>query len=263
MPSGRIRSGDVYRKLENKTTLHLALLLHDLGKGYEEDHSEVGRRIAEETAQRFALPADEAETLEFLVHRHLFMSHLGLKYDTSQPDLVSRFAQEVGSQERLDMLYLVTCADLAGVGPDVLNSWKVEVLSELYLRASRYLAAAGGAIDDVERDGERRAHLGTANARRAGRFVVRAATGRAAGKLCHANGRRPRWSTRCGGSATWRRAVVRRGAGICRIPTRSNSWQVSTKVPAARFFPAWPGHSPAIKCKSWRRRRTRWPTACC
>ncbi len=51
-----------------KRLLHLALLLHDLGKGYEEDHSEVGRRIAEETAQRFSLPPDETETLEFLVH---------------------------------------------------------------------------------------------------------------------------------------------------------------------------------------------------
>ena len=65
------------------------------------------------------------------------MSHLGLKYDTSQPQLVNRFAEEVGTQERLDLLYLVTCADLAAVGPDVLNSWKVEVLSELYVRASR------------------------------------------------------------------------------------------------------------------------------
>ena len=41
------------------------------------------------------------------------------------------------------MLYLVTCADLAAVGPDVLNSWKIEVLSELYFRASRNLRRTG------------------------------------------------------------------------------------------------------------------------
>ena len=62
----------------DKATLHLALLLHDLGKGFEEDHSEVGRRMARETAQRFRLPPDQAETLEFLVHKHLRMSHLAL-----------------------------------------------------------------------------------------------------------------------------------------------------------------------------------------
>src|SRR5688572_33104800 len=85
------------------------------------------------------------------------MSHLGLKYDTSQTQLVNRFAEEVGSQERLDLLFLVTCADLAGVGPDVLSSWKVEVLSELYVRASRQLAAGSGAAVDGKPDSERSA----------------------------------------------------------------------------------------------------------
>jgi [protein-PII] uridylyltransferase len=149
--------GEVYRGLKDTSTLHLALLLHDLGKGYQEDHSEVGRRIAQETGRRMALPVEQAKTLEFLVHRHLFMSHLGLKYDTSQTQLVSRFAEAVGTQERLDMLYLVTCADLAGVGPDVLTSWKVELLSELYMRASRQLAAQDGVAVDVRAAGERRA----------------------------------------------------------------------------------------------------------
>jgi [protein-PII] uridylyltransferase len=147
--------GELYRKLDGKATLHLALLLHDLGKGYEEDHSEVGRRIAAQTAQRLKLPAFQAQTLEFLVHRHLLMSHLGQKYDTSQPQLVARFVEQVGYQERLDMLFLVTCADLAAVGPGVLNSWKVEVLSELYFRASRRMAAAEGADLDAERHAAR------------------------------------------------------------------------------------------------------------
>jgi [protein-PII] uridylyltransferase len=149
--------GELYRKLEDKTTLHLSLLLHDLGKGFEEDHCEVGRRLAEQTAQRLALHRDQAETLEFLVHRHLRMSHLALKYDTTQPQLVGRFVDEVGSQSRLDLLYLVTCADLAAVGPDVLNSWKVEVLSELYWSATRRLAAATDAALEAERDRARQA----------------------------------------------------------------------------------------------------------
>lgn len=132
--------GELYRGLSDKATLHLALLLHDLGKGHEEDHSEVGRRIAVETAQRFVMSPTKAETLEFLVHRHLLMSQLGQRYDTSQPQLVAQFADEVRTSERLDMLFLVTCADLAGVGPDVLNSWKIEVMSELYRNAARRLA---------------------------------------------------------------------------------------------------------------------------
>jgi [protein-PII] uridylyltransferase len=37
--------GRVYQGIKQKRTLHLALLLHDLGKGFPEDHSEVVRPI--------------------------------------------------------------------------------------------------------------------------------------------------------------------------------------------------------------------------
>jgi [protein-PII] uridylyltransferase len=149
--------GDVYRGVSDKAVLHLALLLHDLGKGFEEDHSVVGLRIAEETTRRLSLSPEQAETLKFLVHRHLLMSHVGLRYDTSQTELVNRFARDVCTQARLDMLYVVTCADLAAVGPDVLSNWKVEVLRELYVRTSQQLAAVGGAVMDGACDSERRA----------------------------------------------------------------------------------------------------------
>jgi [protein-PII] uridylyltransferase len=149
--------GELYRNLPDKTILHFALLLHDLGKGHEEDHSDVGRRIAADMAARFSLSAEDAETLEFLVYRHLVMSHLGQKYDTSQPQLIERFVEQVGTQARLDMLLLVTCADLAAVGPDVLNNWKLEVLCELYYRASRKFAKDSGAANVIDPDADRSA----------------------------------------------------------------------------------------------------------
>lgn len=149
--------GDVYRSLPDKTILHLALLIHDLGKGFEEDHSEVGRRIAKATAERLQLPEEQAELLEFLVHKHLRMSHVALKYDTTQPQLIARFVDEVGSRSKLDHLFLVTCADLAGVGPDVLNSWKVEVLSELHFRATKKFEADGDSVAEADHGVEREA----------------------------------------------------------------------------------------------------------
>lgn len=132
--------GQAYRGLKEKRTLHLALLIHDLGKGYVEDHSEIGLRIAADTAQRLRLPDREAETLKFLVHKHLTMSHLAFRRDTSDEQVTLRFAVEVGAPEVLQMLYLLTCADLAAVGPGVLSDWKAEVLGELYQRMLQHLA---------------------------------------------------------------------------------------------------------------------------
>ena len=54
--------------------------------------------------------------------------------------LVARFAEEVGTPERLQLLALVSCADLAAVGPGVLNSWKLELITELYNRAMGQVA---------------------------------------------------------------------------------------------------------------------------
>jgi [protein-PII] uridylyltransferase len=144
--------GEAYVHLQDKRMLHLALLIHDLGKGFDEDHSEVGRRIAQRSAERLELDAEDAETLEFLVHKHLLMSHLAFRRDTTQTELVARFAEEVGTPERLQLLALVSCADLAAVGPGVLNSWKVEVLFGLYRRTLRMLSPDVTRVDERDED---------------------------------------------------------------------------------------------------------------
>ena len=131
---------DVYRSIKDKQTLHLALLIHDLGKGYAEDHSEVGLRIAGATAERFMLPSGQADKLKFLVHKHLMMAHTAFRRDTSDEALVLQFAVEVGSPEVLQMLFVLTACDLAAVGPGVLTDWKLHILTDLYQRTLTHLA---------------------------------------------------------------------------------------------------------------------------
>ncbi|MDX1946647.1 MAG: [protein-PII] uridylyltransferase [Pirellulaceae bacterium] len=152
-------AGEVYRGIKNKRTVHLAALIHDLGKGYPEDHSEVGLRLAEQTAARLNLPEHETETLKFLVHKHLRMSHLAQQHDIHDDHVVAPFAAEVGSPERLQMLYVLTIADLAGVGPGVLNEWKQQLLTDLYGHTLRLLASDSPAEAARERIKRRREEL--------------------------------------------------------------------------------------------------------
>lgn len=132
--------GRVYRGIERKAVLHLALLIHDLGKGFEEDHSLRGLRIAQQASQRLHLDAEEAETIAFLVLNHLRMNHLAFRRDTSDQQLIVQFAVDVGLPEWLQMLYVFTAADLSAVGPDVWTGWKAELLTDLYHRAMQTLA---------------------------------------------------------------------------------------------------------------------------
>lgn len=149
--------GEVYRSIQDKAPLHLALLIHDLGKGLPGDHSDVGLEIAAETAARLRLSEADAETVKFLVHKHLNMAHLAFRRDTSDPQLVVKFAAEVGTAEKLRMLLALTAADYAAVGPGVWNNWKATVLADLYRRTLWHLAGeTGGAAHDrvAKRRGE-------------------------------------------------------------------------------------------------------------
>lgn len=140
--------GRAYRQIPDKSILHLAVLIHDMGKGFPEDHSEVGRRLALETAAHLGLPEEDAETLAFLVHKHLLMAHTAFRHNLNDESVIVRFAREVGRLDRLRMLYVLTCADLAAVGPGVLNPWKLDLLTQLYRRTRQRLASDSEAFGD-------------------------------------------------------------------------------------------------------------------
>lgn len=126
--------GQVYREIPRKDLLHLAILLHDLGKGREEDHSEVGKRLAEEAAARLGFNEQDTRTLVFLVHQHLLMAHTAFRRDPYDGNVLMTFARAVGTPAVLKKFLVLTAADIAAVGPGVLTKWKESLLIELYLR---------------------------------------------------------------------------------------------------------------------------------
>jgi [protein-PII] uridylyltransferase len=145
---GKELLAQVYQEIKRKDLLHLALLLHDVGKGHAEDHSLVGERVAHEAAERLRLGEHETRLLMFLVRYHLLMSHIAFRRDPSDEKVALGFARQVGTVEALKMLYVLTAADISAVGPDVLTRWKETLLSELYLKTLQVLSG------DEEAEGE-------------------------------------------------------------------------------------------------------------
>lgn len=143
--------GQAYREIHHKELLHLALLLHDAGKGYEEDHSEVGRRLASEVALRLGLQNHQRELVMFLVHRHLKMADLALRRDINDPAVLLNFSHEVGSPESLRMLFVLTAADISAVGPGVWTQWKAELTTTLYERTMLWLTGKSHLFDEPTR----------------------------------------------------------------------------------------------------------------
>jgi [protein-PII] uridylyltransferase len=143
--------GTAYREIRHKATLHLAILLHDLGKGFDEDHSDVGARIAERIGIRLQISPHKREILVRLVQNHLSMAHLAFRRDFSDLEILLPFSRMVGSPEVLRMLYVLTAADVAAVGPDVWTEWKAELLSELYERVLLIVSGKQYEGHDAER----------------------------------------------------------------------------------------------------------------
>ena len=133
----------------NRRVLYVALLLHDIGKGRDEDHAILGARIARKVAPRLGLKPKEVDTVEWLVRYHLLMSDMAQKRDIADPRTVRDFAKAVQVRERLDLLCVLTVCDIRGVGPGTWNNWKASLLRALYRQTLR---AMEGGLEDLNRE---------------------------------------------------------------------------------------------------------------
>ncbi len=147
-------SGDlsrIYGSIKKKEILHLALLLHDSGKGRGGDHNEWGAKVAEETAARLGLSAEDRDLLVFLVRYHLTMSHIAFRRDLSDEKVLLRFSRMAANPEALNMLAVLTYADIRAVGPETWNAWKEELLLDLYDKSMEILAGERPILSGKER----------------------------------------------------------------------------------------------------------------
>jgi [protein-PII] uridylyltransferase len=122
----------VWPRLRKPELLLLAGLFHDIAKGRGGDHSELGAVDAREFCSALELSEGDTALVEWLVRQHLLMSVTAQKQDIADPEVIHRFATRVADRERLDNLYLLTCADIAGTSPKLWNAWKDRLMADLY-----------------------------------------------------------------------------------------------------------------------------------
>ncbi len=139
--------------------LYVASLFHDIAKGRGGDHSKLGMVDARRFCEQHELDPDDTALVEWLVENHLVMSQVAQKEDISDPDVVQRFAEKMGTERRLTGLYLLSHADIRGTSPKVWNGWKARLLEDLFHASRRLLRGASPeqalGLDDRRQDAQR------------------------------------------------------------------------------------------------------------
>ena len=130
---------EAMKRVVKPERLFIAAIFHDIAKGQDGDHSEIGETVSYDFCRRIGMSEYDSHSVAWLVKHHLLMSYTSQKKNLNDPQVITRFAEIVGNQDYLDHLYLLTIADMRGTGPTVWNDWKGQMLTQLYLETSRSL----------------------------------------------------------------------------------------------------------------------------
>lgn len=133
---------EVVPHLRKPYLLLLAGLFHDIAKGRGGDHAIIGADDVREFCVAHEMSNADTELLAWLVLDHLVMSVTAQRQDISDPEVIIRFATRMADRERLEYLYLLTCADIAGTSPKLWNAWKDRLLADLYT-STRFVLRRG------------------------------------------------------------------------------------------------------------------------
>lgn len=141
----------IYANIRQPELLYLFALLHDIAKGRPGGkHAQKGAVMSREIAGRLGLDEESAARLEFLVKHHLLMSDTARLRDLNLRKTVDDFVAIVNDVDLLSMLYILTNADILGVGAGGWSEIQGRFLRELYYRSERAIVTRTPLIDSEE-----------------------------------------------------------------------------------------------------------------
>lgn len=145
------RAAELVDEVAQPDLLVLGALLHDIGKGYPGDHTEVGMELVATIGERMGYTPDDVQILIDMVRLHLLLPDAATRRDLDDDGTIRFVADEVGTVDLLELLGALTVADSVATGPAAWGPWKAGLVDTLVERTAHVLR--GGDIEDLDIDG--------------------------------------------------------------------------------------------------------------
>ncbi|SDC98420.1 UTP--GlnB (protein PII) uridylyltransferase, GlnD [Desulfurella multipotens] len=114
--------------------LRFAVLLHDIGKLKKQKHEVLGAEMSLKISDRFGLGKELKQDLYFLIKNHLLLNRVISYQDIDDTKTVLNVLNTVKDKRMLNLLVLLTYADMNAVNDNVWSKWKEQLLETLYIR---------------------------------------------------------------------------------------------------------------------------------
>ncbi|MEM7095787.1 MAG: [protein-PII] uridylyltransferase [Actinomycetota bacterium] len=138
-------ASDLVEQVDRPDLLVVGALLHDIGKGYPGDHTEVGVELIDTIATYMGFDPDDIDTLKRLCEHHLLLPDVATRRDLEDPGTIASVAEQVRTTSFLHLLAALTEADSIATGPSAWSRNKAHLLAELTRYTDQWLATDGGA----------------------------------------------------------------------------------------------------------------------
>jgi [protein-PII] uridylyltransferase len=155
-------AAELTRDVDRPDLLLVAALLHDIGKGWPGDHSEVGEPVAAGIAARMGFSADDVTVVATLVRHHLLLPDTATRRDIDDPATTDRVAATIGHDPAVrQLLHALAQADGVATSASAWSPWKAHLVAQLVARVQAGLGSGpSGAAEPVLRPIESRATAG-------------------------------------------------------------------------------------------------------
>jgi len=121
--------------INQKFILRLAAFFHDCGKGRGKDHHIVGQNLFKKFAKSLDIKEESTQIASNLIRYHNMMSKVATTEDIYSQNTILAFTGLIKTKESLDLLYILTYADICAVDEKLYKSSTASLLKELYLQS--------------------------------------------------------------------------------------------------------------------------------